>query len=125
MEGRKSASSVVILLTDGKPSFQFSTKKAAQELRDSGVRVVIAPVFTYGDADFMTELASDPPEDNVLPINGLKHLAANVAEEAKTLMTSTCAEVEEAEDQAMAKKMAAIFNPPKPHAHHPKRVYHR
>ena len=40
MEGRKSASSVVILLTDGKPSFQFSTKKAAQELRDSGVRVV-------------------------------------------------------------------------------------
>jgi uncharacterized protein YegL len=130
MEGRKSASSVVILLTDGKPSFQFSTKKAAQELRDSGVRVVIAPVFTYGDADFMAELASDPPEDNVLPINGLKHLAANVAEEAKTLMTSTCAEleevvVEETEDQAMAKKMAAIFNPPKPHAHRPKRVYHR
>ena len=33
--------------------------------------------------------------------------------------------VEETEDQAMAKKMAAIFNPPKPHAHRPKRVYHR
>merc|ERR1719359_235252 len=69
MEGRKDASSVVIMLTDGKPSFQF------------------------GDADFMTELASDPPEDNVLAIGGLKHLAENTLEEAKKLMTATCAEL--------------------------------
>merc|ERR1719353_140693 len=43
MEGRKDAQSVVVLLTDGKPSFQFATRNAASALRDSGVRLVVAP----------------------------------------------------------------------------------
>jgi len=129
MEGRKSASSVVIMLTDGKPSFEFSTKKAAQELRDQGVRVVVVPIFTYGDAAFMTELASDPPEDNVLPINGLKQLAESTLDEAKKLMTATCAQLELPEEEApelgKGEMLSAIFNPPKPHERKVKRVYHR
>jgi uncharacterized protein YegL len=130
MEGRKSAQSVVILLTDGKPSFQFSTRKAAQELRDSGVRVVVVPIFTYGNADFMTELASDPPEDNVLQIGGLKLLAENTLEEAKKLMTATCAELSapETTDEGpppKGKMMSMVFNPPKPHERHVRQIYHR
>jgi uncharacterized protein YegL len=90
MEGRKDAQSVVVVLTDGKPSFQFATRNAASALRDSGVRLVIAPIMTFGDPAFMEELSSDPPADNVLNINGLEHLKANGAAEAMKVMTSTC-----------------------------------
>jgi len=90
LEGRKDAQSVVVVLTDGKPSFQFATRNAASALRDSGVRLVIAPIMTFGDPAFMEELASDPVVDNVLNINGLEHLAASGAAEAQRVMTSTC-----------------------------------
>jgi Mg-chelatase subunit ChlD len=90
LEGRKDAQSVVVVLTDGKPSFQFATRNAASALRDSGVRLVVAPIMTFGDPSFMEELASDPPADNVLNINGLEHLKANGAAEAMMVMTSTC-----------------------------------
>jgi len=90
MEGRKDAQSVVVLLTDGKPSFQFATRNAASALRDAGVRLVVAPIMTFGDPSFMEELASDPPADNVLNINGLEHLSANGFAEAMMVMTSTC-----------------------------------
>merc|ERR1719389_296684 len=86
MEGRKEASSVVILLTDGKPSFKFATTKAATELREMGVRLVIVPIFLYGDPSFMEELASDPPEDNVIKIGGLEVLANDTIGEAKKIM---------------------------------------
>lgn len=91
MEGRKSAQSIVLLLTDGKPSFQFATRKAAAALRDSGVRLVMVPIFTFGDPSFMEELASDPVAENVLAINGLKFLSANTPSEARKLLTNTCA----------------------------------
>jgi uncharacterized protein YegL len=94
LEGRKDAQSVVVVLTDGKPSFQFATRNAASAIRDSGARLVIAPIMTFGDPAFMEELASDPPADNVLNINGLEHLAANGAAEAMMVMTSTCPKLE-------------------------------
>jgi hypothetical protein len=101
MEGRKDASSVVILLTDGKPSFKFATTNAATELREMGVRLVIVPIFMYGDPDFMEELASDPPEDNVMKIGGLEVLANDTMGEAKKIMTGTCAMLYQPEEPPM------------------------
>jgi len=103
MEGRKSASSIVLLLTDGKPSFQFATRKAAAALRDSGVRLVMVPIQTYGDPSFMNELASDPVAENVLAVNGLKELAADTPGEARKLLTNTCAAIEMPEEPAAGK----------------------
>jgi hypothetical protein len=128
MEGRKNASSVVILLTDGKPSFKFATTKAAQELRDTGVRVVIVPIFTYGDPEFMNELCSDPPEDNVIPINGLDVLANDTMAEAVKIMTATCAKLEVTEEPAAEKApvknlLTSIFNPTKPKK--VRKIHHR
>jgi hypothetical protein len=128
MEGRKNASSVVILLTDGKPSFKFATTKAAQELRDSGVRLVIVPIFTYGDPEFMNELCSDPVEDNVLPINGLEVLANDTMGAAINLMTSTCAMLEQPEEPVseevpLKKLLTSIFNPKKPKK--VRKIHHR
>jgi hypothetical protein len=116
MEGRKEASSVVILLTDGKPSFKFATTKAATELRDMGVRLAIVPIFTYGDPAFMEELASDPPEDNVIKIGGLDVLANDTMGEAIKIMTGTCAMLYQPEepvvDEAPTKKLlTSIFGP--------------
>jgi len=98
-EGRKDAQSVVVVLTDGKPSFQYATKHAAKAIRDAGVRLVIVPIFQYGDPVFMQELASFPPKDNVLPIGGLEHLGENLLPEAIKLMTSTCAMLEPPEPE--------------------------
>jgi hypothetical protein len=116
MEGRKEASSVVILLTDGKPSFKFATTKAANELRDMGVRLVIVPIFLYGDPAFMEELASDPPEDNVIKIGGLEVLANDTMGEAVKIMTGTCAQLYEPEEVVdetppVKKLLTSIFGP--------------
>jgi len=117
MEGRKEASSVVILLTDGKPSFKFATTKAANELRDMGVRLVIVPIFLYGDPAFMEELASDPPEDNVIKIGGLEVLANDTIGEATKIMTGTCAMLELPEEEVVEempptkKLLTSIFGP--------------
>lgn len=128
MEGRKNASSVVILLTDGKPSFKFATTKAAKELKETGVRLVIVPIFTYGDPEFMNELCSDPPEDNVIPINGLDVLANDTMAEAIKIMTATCAQLELPEEpvaEAVPLKnlLTSIFNPKKPKK--VRKIYHR
>merc|ERR1719380_162295 len=117
MEGRKEASSVVILLTDGKPSCKFSTSKAATELREMGVRLVIVPIFLYGDPAFMEELASDPPEDNVIKIGGLEVLANDTIGEATKIMTGTCAMLELPEEEVVEempptkKLLTSIFGP--------------
>jgi hypothetical protein len=129
MEGRKDASSVVILLTDGKPSFKFATTKAADELRAMGVRLVIVPIFMYGDPDFMEELASDPPEDNVIKIGGLEVLANDTMGEAKKIMTGTCAmlyqpPVVEDEVPPTKKLLTSIFGP-KRRKVPIKRIFHR
>jgi hypothetical protein len=128
MEGRKEASSVVILLTDGKPSFKFSTTKAATELRDMGVRLVIVPIFLYGDPAFMEELASDPPEDNVIKIGGLEVLANDTLGEAKKIMTGTCAmlyQPEEVVDEAPTKKLLTTIFGPKRRKVPIKKIIHR
>jgi hypothetical protein len=130
MEGRKDASSVVILLTDGKPSFKFATTKAAEELRGMGVRLVIVPIFMYGDPDFMEELASDPPEDNVIKIGGLEVLANDTIGEAKKIMTGTCAMLYEPEEPAAdemppTKKLLTTIFGPKRRKVPVKRIRHR
>jgi len=126
MEGRKEASSVVIMLTDAKPSFRFSTEKAAKELRKSGVRVVMVPIFKYGDTKFMKQLASDPPEDNVLTVGDLKSLAANSMAEAIGVMTATCALLEMPEEAPAGPEkqnfLSKIFHPAPQPPHHVRRV---
>merc|ERR1719263_2292286 len=129
MEGRKDASSVVILLTDGKPSFKFTTTKAADEVRAMGVRLVIVPIFMYGDPDFMEELASDPPEDNVIKIGGLEVLANDTMGEAKKIMTGTCAMLYEppvvADEAPPTKKLLTSIFGPKRRKVPIKRIFHR
>jgi hypothetical protein len=129
MEGRKEASSVVILLTDGKPSFKFATTNAATELREMGVRLVIVPIFLYGDPAFMEELASDPPEDNVIKIGGLEVLANDTLGEAKKIMTGTCAMLYQPEEapveEAPTKKLLTSIFGPKRRKVPIKRIFHR
>jgi len=128
MEGRKTASSVVIMLTDAKPSFRFTTERAAKDLRKAGVRVVMVPIFKYGDTKFMKKLATDPPEDNVITVEGgLETLAATSMEQAKRIMTATCAQIEMPEPVAVEGEVSLsdIFKSHKETPHHVRRIVER
>eukprot|EP00397_Hematodinium_sp_SG-2012_P015657 GEMP01015949.1.p2 GENE.GEMP01015949.1~~GEMP01015949.1.p2 ORF type:complete len:304 (+),score=80.06 GEMP01015949.1:1655-2566(+) len=47
MEGRKNAQSVLVIITDGKPSFRFQTASAVKKMREKGTKVIIIAVKSF------------------------------------------------------------------------------
>lgn len=75
--GRKSAQSVLIVITDGKPSFKFQTENAVKALRRKGVKVVVVAVKSFlGEKEkhFLKQMVSKPTSTNFIHVAGLKSL---------------------------------------------------
>jgi Mg-chelatase subunit ChlD len=93
MEGRKDAQKVMMVITDGKPSFKFQTQSAVDNLKDAGVRVVMVPIKTSlseSEEDTMKNWASEPESSNLIKIDGLKMLEATMNQEVTRTLTSAC-----------------------------------
>ena len=73
--GRKGAQSALLVITDGKPSFQFQTNELVQQLDDKGVqRFFVVVSDNEKSVDMMKQWASSPWETNLLHVPGLSPL---------------------------------------------------
>jgi len=77
--GRSEAQSAVLVLSDGKYSFEYQTKEKAQELKDKNIKVFMAPVTDFEGKELKTlkKWASQPWETNYERIPGLAALEYN------------------------------------------------
>jgi len=113
-EGRPEAQTVVLVFTDGKPTFKYSSRVAAKGLKAAGARVVMVPIYEIGDMSFMDDLASEGRQD-VLDIKGLDYLEENMDMEVKRLLTSTCPLIQEPPTTPPPGLMTGLpFEPPAP-----------
>merc|ERR1719440_1463945 len=104
--GRKNSQSALLVITDGKPSFQFQTNELVQQLDDKGVqRFFVIVSEDEKTLDLMKGWASAPWESNLLHVPGLAPLEADNGMWAQKALTLFCPaamspELEEAkEDQ--------------------------
>jgi len=90
--GRKRAHSMMLIVTDGKPSFHFQTEQAIKKLKGSGVQVVVNQIsLTEGqDAVVMKEMATQPAATNFIHVPGFKKLKADPAGFAHKTLVHTC-----------------------------------
>merc|ERR1719335_352761 len=61
--GRKRTQSTILVITDGKPSFKFSTYQEAMKQRNKGVGIVMVPINAHPNKDdkkFLRKMASIP-----------------------------------------------------------------
>merc|ERR1719223_689891 len=89
--GRKGAQSAILVITDGKPSFQFQTNELVEQLDDKGVSqffVVIGE--SEKDLDLMKKWASAPWETNLLHVPGLAVVEADESIWAQKALTLFC-----------------------------------
>lgn len=92
--GRVDAGSTVVVLTDGRLADLYQSSVAAEELKDSGVRVVIVPVRQKLDPAPLVELVSVPTEDNLFPVTGGVHyLKKHAKSVARKILLDTCSVV--------------------------------
>merc|ERR1719440_900528 len=65
--GRKNVQSALLVVTDGKPSFQFQTNELVEQLDDKGVqRFFVVVSEDEKDVDLMKKWASSPWDTNML-----------------------------------------------------------
>merc|ERR1712228_768282 len=64
---RENATSVVVVLTDGKPISQDKTKEAAKRLQEHA-KVMWVPIGIDAPLDLVTELASKPKKEHIIPV---------------------------------------------------------
>merc|ERR1719160_2307202 len=76
--GRKGSQSALLVITDGKPSFQFQTNELVEQLDDKGVqRFFVVVSDNEKSVDMMKNWASSPWETNLLHVPGLAPLDAD------------------------------------------------
>merc|ERR1719401_2870144 len=69
--GRKGAQSALLVITDGKPSFQFQTNELVEQLDDKGVqRFFVVVTDDKKSVDMMKRWASAPWETNLIHVPG-------------------------------------------------------
>jgi hypothetical protein len=90
--GRASAQSAVLMITDGKASFQFQTTNQARALKDQNIAIFMVPVTNLrGDElSFLRTVASVPWETNFLRIPGLLDLTHNPDMFAQQIVAKFC-----------------------------------
>jgi len=112
--GRKNAQSVVMVISDGQPSFNFQTEQELNKLRDNNVRVVMVPIKAYPGKMLkkMKKWASVPWKTNLVYIKGLKKLRRNMEEEVARTLVHSCSKAispsQMAAAEAAAKEAAAM-----------------
>lgn len=77
--GRKGAQSALLVITDGKPSFNFQTKEMVAQLEDKNIQRFFMMVNENGGDDLtkMQGWASQPWETNLIHVPGLEALRAD------------------------------------------------
>merc|ERR1719182_1229889 len=92
LDGRKTAQSAVMTLTDGKPSFLFQTNEKVLQLKDKHTKLFFAPVteFKGKELKLMKKWASQPWATNLVHVPGLEPLKADEAVFAQTMLVKFC-----------------------------------
>jgi len=89
--GRRGSQSAIMVITDGKPSFQFQTNELVEQLDDKGVqRFFLVVNENEKEIDLMKEWASIPWETNLLHVPGLAPLDADRGVWAQKALTLFC-----------------------------------
>jgi len=89
--GRKGAQSALLVITDGKPSFQFQTNELVEQLDDKGVqRFFVVVSDNQKSVDLMKTWASMPWETNLLHVPGLTPLEADIGVWSQKALTLFC-----------------------------------
>jgi len=89
--GRKGAQSALLVITDGKPSFQFQTNELVEQLDDKGVqRFFVVVSDNQKSVDLMKTWASSPWETNLLHVPGLSPLEADQGVWSQKALTLFC-----------------------------------
>merc|ERR1740138_1280712 len=89
--GRKGAQSALLVISDGKPSFQFQTNELVQQLDDKGVQRFFVVVTDDKKAvDVMKNWASMPWETNLLHVPGISPLEADLTVWSQKALTLFC-----------------------------------
>jgi len=91
--GRKNAQSVLMVFTDGKPSFKFQTFASVKRLRREGVKVMIIAVKSFlkpKEKDMLRSWVSKPSATNFMHIEGLKELSMNMPEYVTSTVIHGC-----------------------------------
>jgi len=90
--GRKGAQSALLVLTDGKPSFQFQTNELVEQLDDKNIQRYFMVVNENGGDDLkkMQKWASSPWETNLIHVPGLDALSADASVWAQKATVMFC-----------------------------------
>merc|ERR1719502_2190688 len=89
--GRKGAQSALLVITDGKPSFQFQTNELVEQLDDKGVqRFFVVVSENQKSVDLMKNWASVPWETNLLHVPGEAVLEADQSVWSQKALTLFC-----------------------------------
>merc|ERR550537_972718 len=92
--GRAGASTTMLMITDGKPSFKFSTANVAKEFKDKGGQVIVVEVnkkLSQDDKTFMEQMiASEPWEANYVRIPGIKALDRQMEYWTTQVLVTSC-----------------------------------
>jgi uncharacterized protein YegL len=89
--GRKGSQSALLVITDGKPSFQFQTNELVTQLDDKGVqRFFVVVSEDEKSLDLMKKWASMPWETNLLHVPGLAPLDADRGVWSQKALTLFC-----------------------------------
>jgi len=90
--GRKGAQSALLVITDGKPSFQFQTNELVEQLDDKNVQRYFLVVNENGGDDLkkMQKWASSPWETNLVHVPGMDALSADATVWAQKATVMFC-----------------------------------
>jgi len=92
--GRKKATSLVLMITDGRLVDPFLARQAAEKLKNSGVRLAFAVVGTdYKNSELLKGMASLPEKSNFIQLPDLKQLPAFLKWAARRIVANTCSAV--------------------------------
>jgi len=90
--GRKGAQSAILVITDGKPSFNFQTTELVRQLDDKNVQRFFMVVSESGGDDLkkMQGYASSPWETNLIHVPGIDALQADASVWAQKATVMFC-----------------------------------
>jgi len=92
-QGRRSASRMLLLVTDGRPPFRIHAMQQARELRAAGVRIFVVGVVGKAcgkDATVLEALASVPAAANYVHVPGKEALGAEPDVWARKVLAASC-----------------------------------
>jgi uncharacterized protein YegL len=92
--GRKKAVSKILIITDGKPSFRFTTQQEAKKIRAKGTEIFVVNINAKPDKEteewLKQEIVSQPWKMNYLHVPGLKKLKMEQDLWVKKALVGSC-----------------------------------